>query len=218
MAVQHWETVYSNGKQLNKFPFPEVVSFFLRNKSETSLSQPRALDVGCGSGVHSAFLADNGAEVTAFDFSASSVAFAKQMFSRPEITFKVAGIENAPIEMKTFDFVVDHCASTHTTLSTTSRFYQGIKENLEPGAHLFWRGFADDNGLKKFGKRQDDGSYRNFTESLFKPLGQVTFFTEDDLHKVFEGYQIRSLRHLSDKDVSTGLAHTSWIVEVNYEN
>ncbi|RED18280.1 class I SAM-dependent methyltransferase [Pontivivens insulae] len=218
MTTEHWEEIYASGEQLNKYPFSTVVSFYFgaRSRAETPLEQ--ALDVGCGSGVHSGFLAQQGLGVTAFDVSKSSIAYARATFIDPAIVFHVADLAEAPISGPGFDLVVDHCATTHTTIRETRIFYQTLRNHLRPGAQLFWHGFAADNGFARFGKKRVDRAYENFSQGVFKPLGQVSFFDREDILSVFEGYQFMSLRHLAETDDETGIAHTSWIAEVRYED
>jgi hypothetical protein len=52
---------------------------------------------------------------------------------------------------------------------------------------------------------------------VFAPLGQTAFFKEEDVQRIFDGYQLQSLRHISDCDVGTGYDDTSWIVEARFD-
>lgn len=57
-----------------RYPHEKVVQFCFRNfKSEENQSPYRALDLGCGGGVHTKFLAEIGFDVTAVDFSPNAV-------------------------------------------------------------------------------------------------------------------------------------------------
>ena len=46
------------------------------------------LDVGCGSGVVSDYLASGGAEVIGIDGNREAIAFARETFDRPNLTFR----------------------------------------------------------------------------------------------------------------------------------
>ena len=113
MTDLSWEGIYSSGQQLNRYPFSEVVSFFFRNRPTTSGDRPRALDVGCGSGVHSAFFASQGFDVLGIDFSPSAIDAARAAYSDPSITFQAADFETFDPGDQMFDLVVDRCATTH---------------------------------------------------------------------------------------------------------
>jgi 2-polyprenyl-3-methyl-5-hydroxy-6-metoxy-1,4-benzoquinol methylase len=53
----------------------------------------RVLDVGCGSGVISDFLASRGAHVTGIDGDEASIAFARRTFSRENLSFEVGLVD-----------------------------------------------------------------------------------------------------------------------------
>ena len=217
MTDLSWEGIYASGQQLNRYPFSEVVSFFFRNRPTTSGERPRALDVGCGSGVHSAFLASHGFNVLAIDFSPSAIDAASAAYPEPSITFQAADFEAFDPGDKKFDLVVDRCATTHSSVPIAEGFYQRLKSSLRPGARLFWQGFAWDNSGRELGSDNGDGSWSDFSGGVFAPLGRTAFFREDDVRQVFAGYRIAALRHLSDRNITTNYNHTSWIVEGSFD-
>lgn len=57
----------------------------------------KVLDVGCGSGVFTAFFADLGFDVVGVDISQTAVRYAKQRY--PAIRFEVASIEDGFLSM-----------------------------------------------------------------------------------------------------------------------
>ena len=71
-----------------------VQRFWHRNKQTTiaRLLPPdpadRVIDVGCGSGIVSSFLAQNGSEVLGIDANPDAIAFAREHFQRPNLTFR----------------------------------------------------------------------------------------------------------------------------------
>ena len=217
MANDAWEAIYASGQQLNRHPFSEVVSFFYRNRPALNYGAVSALDVGCGSGVHSDFLARQSIRVLGIDFSASAIAAARQAHPSEDITFRIADFETFDPGEEAFDLVVDRCATTHSSVSTAIGFYQRLRSCLNPGARLFWQGFSWDNSGRLLGRDMGDGSWSEFTGGVFRPLGRTAFFTEKDVAEVFAGYRILALRHISDRDVRTGYDHTSWIVEAAYD-
>ena len=212
-----WEGIYSSGQQLNRYPFSEVVSFFFRNRPTTSGDRPCALDVGCGSGVHCAFLASHGFDVLGIDFSPSAIDAARAAYPDPAIAFRTADFQTFDARGQMFDLVVDRCASTHSSVSIAEGFYQRLRASLRPGARFFWQGFAWDNSGRELGCDNGDGSWSDFTGGVFATLGRTAFFREDDVRQVFAGYRIDALRHLSDRNVETNYNHTSWIVEGSFD-
>lgn len=73
-----------NGMNLARYEF---VLPFVKNK--------RVLELGCGSGYGTSFLADNGVKkILAFDSSAKSIDFASTNFKNKKITYKCVNIES----------------------------------------------------------------------------------------------------------------------------
>lgn len=217
MPNDNWEAIYASGQQLNRHPFSEVVSFFYRNCPALNDRGLSALDVGCGSGVHSDFLACQGFRVLGIDFSASAIDAARQAHPSDAITFRIADFATFDPGDETFDMVIDRCATTHSSVPTAIGFYQRLRSRLNPRARLFWQGFAWDNSGRMLGRDMGDGSWSEFTGGVFQPLGRTAFFTEKDVAEMFAGYRILVLRNISDRDVQTGYNHTSWIVEAEYD-
>lgn len=217
MSNEAWEAIYTSGQQLNRHPFSEVVSFFYRNRPALGSGRLSALDVGCGSGVHSDFLAGHGFQVLGIDFSAAAIAAARETYPSADITFRVADFDAFDPGSAAFDMVIDRCATTHSSVPTAESFYQNLRSALNPGARLFWQGFAWDNSGRPLGRELGDGSWSDFSGGVFRALGRTAFFTEEDVARVFEGYRINSFRHLTDRDMETGYEHTSWIVEAGYD-
>ncbi len=209
-----WDTIYARGEQLNRYPFAEVVSFFFRNRPKAGSD---ALDVGCGSGVHSAFLAGQGLKVLGIDASKAAIKSARASYRQPDIQFLQTAFDDFDPGDRMFGLVVDRCSTTHSTIAITQDFYRRLRRWLNPDARLFWQGFAWDNSGRELGAETGDGSWSNFSGGVFEPLGRTAFFAEKDVRRVFDGYRIKSLRHLSDRNVETGYDHTSWIVEAIFD-
>ncbi|MBN1698406.1 MAG: class I SAM-dependent methyltransferase [Spirochaetales bacterium] len=75
--------------------------------------RPHILDLGCGTGVESRRLVDNGADVTGVDLSERSIGFARGHV--PEAEFIIADILDMAFSENTFDGVLDAGTLFHFT-------------------------------------------------------------------------------------------------------
>lgn len=107
-----WENIYAAGEQLNRYPYAEVVSFMKRLSRDKSLVGATALDVGCGSGVHSNFLANEGMNVLAFDGSPSAIKHAGALHGHPNIEYQTSNLVDFRPTAHQFSLVVDRLSST----------------------------------------------------------------------------------------------------------
>ena len=84
------------------------------------------LDVGCGVGYGSRWLADHGAgEVTAFDLSEGAIEHARQFYAHPRVTFQIASATNFDFQRK-FDLVtcfelIEHVDEQEAVIECISR-------------------------------------------------------------------------------------------------
>ena len=216
--MSEWERIYAAGEQLNRYPYSEVVSFVKRRWGRDGARGLTALDIGCGSGVHAALLADQGANVVAFDASPSAVAHAGDLHGDPLITYKVSTFADFQAGRTHFDMAVDRLSSTYATVEVVAGFYQNLRKVLNPGAQLLWQGFDPENTGKSLGNYDAKaGLWIDFSSGgVFAPHDTITFFTEDDLALIFEGYTVCSRRIIGDTNLDTGYRHSYWNLELTH--
>ena len=66
--ISTWERNYIN-KRFNKYPYDEVVSFIFKNYNNATRNKTKILDLGCGGGNNSYFIAKEGFDLYAIDGS-----------------------------------------------------------------------------------------------------------------------------------------------------
>ena len=86
-------------------PNPNLIDWLERNECT---SRGKALKVGCGLGDDSEELARRGFETTAFDISASAIAWCRRRYPQSSVSYVVENIFSAPTEWKAgFHFVLE---------------------------------------------------------------------------------------------------------------
>lgn len=99
----------------------------------------RILDVGCGGGLLSNFLAEQGHTVTGIDLSAPSLQVAKERDKTQRVDYIRADALNLPFEQESFDVVcamdiLEHVAQPEQLIAQASRV-------LKPGGLFFFHTF-----------------------------------------------------------------------------
>jgi SAM-dependent methyltransferase len=91
-----------------RYPHEKIVQFTFRNFPPERRAGTRALDLGCGTGVHSVFLAENGFSVVAVDISPVAVEAARRRLEEAGLTadLAVASIDAIDLPAQTLDLVV----------------------------------------------------------------------------------------------------------------
>lgn len=212
MFSKDWDRIYGKGEQLNAYPYTEVVSFLHRYQMKDV--KGIALDVGCGSGVHSELMAKIGFKVDAFDASSIVIDYArKKYFSEKAINFVYSTTENFNF-LHRYDLVVDRLCTSQTGKRATKNFYDKLSNYLFDNSVLFWQGFCDDNSGRDFAQSYDatDGFWSDFTGGEFKDLGCTTFYSKDDVLEIFKNYEILEFEKVSIIDQLTNYRKNHWQV------
>ncbi|MEK6981980.1 MAG: class I SAM-dependent methyltransferase [Candidatus Micrarchaeota archaeon] len=115
--ADYWQKMYS--KKLEDIPWeiekhPVELDFILKNKFVTG---SRILDIACGSGNYSIYLAKLGFDVTAIDISEKAIKIAKEKAKVAEvkINFITGDFLEYSFEEKKFDFIFDYSIMHHIT-------------------------------------------------------------------------------------------------------
>ena len=214
--MHEWESIYHKKQQLNKFPYTEVVAFCMKRWAHTGAEGLDALDVGCGSGVHSKFLSELGFNVIGFDNSPSGIENAIKLFPDDKIEYLISDLDTFKADKASFDMVLDRLSTSHSSLKTTKDFYQNLKTSLKENGQVFWQGFCFDNSGKEFAQHEQDGRWNDFSGGFFETLGQAVFYELKDIEEIFAGYKIDSIKCLSEFDLDTKYNHNFWSVDLTY--
>jgi cyclopropane fatty-acyl-phospholipid synthase-like methyltransferase len=106
MSVPVWDEWNRQGAP--KYPHEKVIQFCFRNYPPAARKETRVLDLGCGSGVHTVFLASEGFDVTGIDISSVGVENARRKLDakrlRAELRVEAADVLRFP--PASFDLVV----------------------------------------------------------------------------------------------------------------
>jgi hypothetical protein len=98
------------------------------------------------------------------DGSEAAIAAARTTYQHASIQFSQARFHGFDAGDRKFGLVVDRCSTTHSSPLKTEAFYRWLQSWLNPGARVFWQGFAWDNSGRELGSEQNDGSWSEFSD------------------------------------------------------
>lgn len=112
---------------------PEVMGFVEQNRS-----RGRALDLGCGTGTNAIYLAQQGFEVTAIDFSPKAIdlARAKALPADLQIDFQVGDVSRLDNLYEPFDLILDIGCLHSLDAASKARYAQHAARLTHPGSTL----------------------------------------------------------------------------------
>jgi len=153
MSIQNsynkWSEIYDSNENLTRDLDQKVTSDILANQKFDTI-----LEIGCGTGKNTAFLAQIGASVQALDFSQGMIEIAKEKVRAKNVSFSIADLtkrwsrENETYNLITCNLVLEHIqnldhifSEVARTLRPTGKFlvnelhpfkqYQGTKARFE---------------------------------------------------------------------------------------
>lgn len=139
----------------------------------------KALDICCGVGTNTVYLAQNGFEVTGIDISSKALEYAKEKAEQAKVNirFMVRNFLELPFEDEEFDFAFDMGCFHHVKPDDRSTFIKGVNRVL---------------------KR--DGSYLMVCFSDRKGPGWNHFTTEEITQLFSDLFRIKRIEHVSSPE------------------
>jgi ubiquinone/menaquinone biosynthesis C-methylase UbiE len=194
-----WEKRYASGQVLNRYPFDMVVSFVMRNFAGVERNQICILDYGCGGGNHTIFLAQEGFKYYAIDYSSSAINHVKSRLQilgfKPDIDQLICqDFVSLPYENNFFDAIIDRQSLDQNNWKDIQIMVQEIHRVLKPGALYFGMNFSANDPNIKYGRHLGDGDYTNFIKGTFKGLGLRHFFSEAQVRKLFNQFELVDIK------------------------
>ncbi len=108
----------------------------------------KALDICCGAGTNTVYLAQSGFEVTGIDISKTALKIAEGKAKQANVTinFLEESFIDLPFQNGEFDFVFDMGCFHHVEVQDRTQFIQGVHRVLKEGGVYMLTCFSDKNG------------------------------------------------------------------------
>ena len=196
-----WDAFYR--RPLDQIPWQNTqADWFKKLVDEGKVNGESALDLGCGTGMKSTYLAQHGfSRVIGMDISAQAIAIAKENAEKAGVSDKCAffacdlgGKWALPDDNEKFDFILDWAMLHGLPSEKRPSYAQNIDKHSRKGSRFL---------IRAFGTTADKES---FEESIDGVSVRIHFLSEDDVTKLFPNFSVlernRSLpRTKTDGDI-----------------
>jgi 2-polyprenyl-3-methyl-5-hydroxy-6-metoxy-1,4-benzoquinol methylase len=144
-----WNQIYRKypleflGWELGR-PRPILVEFVEKGL----IKKGKALDICCGAGTNTVYLAEKGFEVTGVDISSKAIEYAKKKAEQADvkIDFRVQNFLGLSFGDGKFDFVFDMGCFHHVEIEDRTKFIKGVHRVLKNGGVYLLTCFSYKNG------------------------------------------------------------------------
>jgi len=192
-----WDKFYSNKEKpvpfFENIPDENLISYFDRGL----LKQGKALDVGCGKGRNSFYLAQKGFEVYGVDFSKTSIEMGKQIAKEQslKVNFLCQSIFDFKGKPESFDFIYDSGCLHHMKPHRRNQYIKTILKYLKSDGYYAMICF----NLKGGANISDYDVYRD--NSMQGGMGFSEYKLKTILEPYFEIIEFREMIESDNKNV-----------------
>ncbi|MBW7572342.1 class I SAM-dependent methyltransferase [Caproiciproducens faecalis] len=188
-----WEEIFQN-QEWGRYPSEEVIRFIARNFYKKNRAQIKLLDIGCGTGAVTWYMAREGFAVYAFDGSETAAHKARQRMQEEGLYAHICVSDAAslPYSDDFFDGLVDSAAISGNTAENIKKILQECFRVLKTGGKLFSTGLFK-VGMSGYGtgEKLEENTYREITEGNLAHRGTIHFFEEQEIRALWSqaGFQ-----------------------------
>ena len=159
----------------------------------------RILDLGCGSGANTWFIAKEGKETYGIDSSPTAVKLCKKMLKKWNVKAKLflAEMTKLPFVDNFFDAVVDVVSTQHLTIKEHEECLKEVYRVLKPGGRFFSFHLGK-NSVSNKGAKIDSYTIKNIKKGL--PLannGPTCFLSIEKAKKLLNNFDEVSIETLT---------------------
>jgi 2-polyprenyl-3-methyl-5-hydroxy-6-metoxy-1,4-benzoquinol methylase len=193
--LEFWQRAWNMCKTpYTQMPDLEYVPWIPQRLESNSAS--RILDLGCGSGWLSVFLARNGFKVTGIDVAPHALELGRQWAAMEslDITFDVGDMGDMPYPNNSFDAVVANSIIEHLPLSLALVAMDKVKSMIVPGGTFIGCFDKVGTGPGEYYKLEDGTQV--YTDKGRKGM-MLRYFPDEEVQQLFDGWKISEMKTLA---------------------
>ena len=182
-----WENVYKS-QEWGKYPPEELIRFVAQNYYNVGpRSDIKILDIGCGTGAGTWFMAREGFSTIGIDGSSTAINKAKKRFQDEGLirNFIIGDIEKIDYPNNHFDSIIDIVAIQHNKYLKIIKIVEETYRVLKPGGKLFSMMVIKDSYGYGLGREVEKNTFDQITEGQFAGKGTTHFTDVDEVNKIY---------------------------------
>jgi SAM-dependent methyltransferase len=196
--LKDWNDVYKKEFRATWCPndgIVRLVARYLKRRKGVDLydvkkDTKRVLDVGCGNGNHTIFLAELGYDVYGIDISSEAIDIAKAWFNKKglEADLRAGDVERLPYEDDFFDLIISDAVLDHMLFSKAKKVMSEIKRTCVKGGYVFITLRSTEDSEFGRGKKEGPNTFE-LAGGYEKGLIQH-YFDLEEIKELLEGFKV----------------------------
>lgn len=186
-----WEKIFKT-RNWGKYPPEELIRFIAVNFYHINNRKSiKILDLGCGTGACTWYLAREGFSVYGIDGSKTAIKNNRKYLNDEKLNAElvIGDISSLPWQESMFDAVIDIGCILCNTIDNTKLILKEIYRVLKPNGLHF--SLTAKNGCwgDKTGQKIDSFTYNNVTKGPFSNMGMIRFSTKANLKYLYKDFK-----------------------------
>ena len=194
MFSKDWDKIYKKNKQVNNWPWSELVSYYNRYFKKKNKKNFNVLEIGSGTGPNAAFFFKNNINYRAIEGSYNAIKLQQKKYPKLKKNF-ICGDFTKSLKFKdTFNLIFDRGSITHNGSIAVQDTIKLVEKSLKKDGYFFgldW--FSKSHSDYKKGVVTSDKHTKKFNSGYLSGVGNVHFFDKNEIKKIFKSFQIKEL-------------------------
>ncbi len=192
--IEAWERNYQKGRY-NNWPYDILVSLVMNLFAVKERQQIKILDLGCGGGNNTYFLAKEGFKTYAIDGAPKGVEITKKRLKQENLNAQciVGNFKNLPYENDFFNCIIDrasiYCNIWKDIKLIFNEVYRVLKKE---GIYIGFLPNLNHPDLI-YGEEFEKNTYTNFKEGSYSHSDIAHFFSKDEIIDVLKDFMIEDI-------------------------
>lgn len=200
---QRWNGLHAEPRFCPRYPNEQMVRWAFQTFPQIDQKRYRVLDLGCGAGRHTVFLAKERFEVTACDFSEPGLRETIARCSAENLTVgtSLCEADNLPFASNLFAGVLCYGVLYYLPRKRFEKAVSEIFRVLQPGGHAFIVTRTDFDTRFFYSKPDENGDFRVGRLPPGAPANTedgmiMTFLSRSDVEQIFPQATIERTRYI----------------------
>lgn len=211
--IEAWERNYQKGRY-NNWPYDILVSLVMNLFAVKERQKIKILDVGCGGGNNTYFLAKEGFQTYAIDGAPKAVEITKKRLKQENLNAQciVGNFKNLPYENDFFNCIIDRASIYSNIWKDIQIIFKEVYRVLKKeGIYIGFLPNINHPDIR-YGEEFEKNTYTKFKKGSYSHSDIAHFFTQEEIMDLMKDFMIKDiLEHklnniLEEKKSYLGLA------------